>query len=209
MNKRISLLAAAMLLTGASSAFAASSTDLTVTGSITPRACTPNLANSGVVDFKQTAVKDLNQTNWTFLGRPSLQLNVVCEAEQTFALQLKDNRPNSAFKSHLYGLGIINGNQKLGGFDLGFSGAVSENGPIGVLISADQGNTWRASAVGNHAPGTWAAFGDSSTGTLLPLPIKNLTVDMEVGAIIARADSLTLTDEVPLDGAATLEVIYL
>lgn len=209
MNKRISLLTAALLLTGASSVFAASSTDLTVTGSITPGACTPNLANGGVVDFQQTPAKDLNQTSWTFLGRPSLQLNVACDAEQTFALQLKDNRPNSSFQTHLYGLGIINGNEKLGGFDLGFSGAVSENGSVDVLISADRGNTWHPSAVGKHAPGTWAAFGDSSTGTLLPLPIKNLTVDMEVGAIIARADSLTLTDEVPLDGAATLEVIYL
>ncbi|WP_223416427.1 MULTISPECIES: DUF1120 domain-containing protein [unclassified Pseudomonas] len=209
MNKRLSLLTAALLLTGASSAFAASSTDLTVTGRITPTACTPSLANSGVVDFGKTSATDLHQTNWTFLGRPSLKLNVDCDAAQTYALHLKDNRENTAFRSHLYGLGLINTNQKLGGFDLGFSSAVSENGSIDVLISADQGTTWSPSVVAGHVPGTWAAFGDRSTGTLLPTPIKNLTVDMEVGAIIARADSLTLTDEVRLDGAATLEVIYL
>lgn len=209
MNKRISLLAAALLFTGASSAFAASSTDLTVTGRITPGACTPILANAGVVDFGETPVHKLNQTTWTSLGQLPLQLNVSCEGAQTFALQLKDNRPNTALHAHLYGLGLINGDQKLGGFDLGFSGAVTENGPIDVLISANRGTTWSPSDGGKHAPGTWAAFGDSSTGTLLPVPIRNLTVEMEVGAIIARANSLTLTDEVPLDGAATLEVIYL
>ncbi|MFL1525267.1 DUF1120 domain-containing protein [Pseudomonas sp. O230] len=208
MNKRLPLLTAALLLTGGSSAFAASSTDLTVAGIITPVACTPSLANGGVVDFGKWSVKDLNQTNWTFLGRPSLKLTVDCDAAQTFALHLKDNRENSAFRSHLYGLGLINTNQKLGGFDLGFSGATTENGSIDVLVSADRGTTWSPSTVAGHVPGTWTAFGDRSTGTLLPTPIKNLTVDMEVGAIIARTDSLTLTDEVPIDGAATLEVIY-
>lgn len=50
MNKHLSLLTAALLPTGVSSAFAASSTDLTVTGLITPGACAPALSKGGVVE---------------------------------------------------------------------------------------------------------------------------------------------------------------
>lgn len=49
MNKTLNSLLGAMLLTGSASAFAASSVDLAVTGLITPSACTPTLANGGVV----------------------------------------------------------------------------------------------------------------------------------------------------------------
>lgn len=109
----------------------------------------------------------------------------------------------------MYGLGLINTNQKLGGYDLSYTGAITENGSKEVLGSIDQGKTWKNYDGSGFPPATWAAFGDRSTGTWLPVSIKNLTVNMEVGTFIARADSLTLTDEVLIDGSATLEVKYL
>jgi hypothetical protein len=39
--------------------------------------------------------------------------------------------------------------------------------------------------------------------------VKDLTMDFEVNTNIARADSLTLTDEVVMDGAVTFEMTYL
>lgn len=42
-----------------------------------------------------------------------------------------------------------------------------------------------------------------------PLPIKDLSVDLEVLTIINRADGLDLSNEVTIDGSATLEVKYL
>lgn len=85
------------------SAFAASSTDLTVTGIITPTACTPALSNNGTVDFGKRSAKDLNQTR-TFCTESS-KLNVVCDGETTFALELADNRSTSTISPYLYGLG--------------------------------------------------------------------------------------------------------
>ena len=48
MNKQLTILATALLLGATTSVFAASSTDLTITGTITPAACTPTLENGGV-----------------------------------------------------------------------------------------------------------------------------------------------------------------
>jgi hypothetical protein len=210
MNKHLSLLTAALLLTGASSTFAASSTDLTVKGVITPTACTPSLSSNGVIDYGKISAKDLNQTTTTFLGRTTLQLSVDCEAASSFALHLADNRPDSSITPLLlYGLGLVNTNERLGGFYLSYDGAITENGSKELLGSIDQGQTWSNYEGEAINPGTWAAFGDRATGKWFPAAIKHLTVNMHVGAFIARADSLTLTQEVPIDGHATLEVRYI
>lgn len=211
MLKHLSVLTAAILLTGTSSAFAASTTDLTVTGIITPAACTPGLANNGTIDYGKIAAKDLNQTQTTFLGRTPLQVNVACDAATRFALHLVDNRASSSISPvSMYGLGMTNSSEKLGAFDLSYSDAVTENGATSMVASFDQGTTWVRHDEGDGTPPTmWTAAGDKSTGSWLPVAIKNLTMNMNVGAFIARADSLTLTDEVLIDGSATLEVKYL
>ncbi|MHC8325050.1 DUF1120 domain-containing protein [Pseudomonas sp. LB1P83] len=209
MNKSLSLLTAALLLTGASSASAASSTDLTVTGIITPAACTPVLSNNGAVDFGKTSAKDLNQTSVTHLGTEKLQVNVGCDAATTFALTLLDNRSSSTHKPYQYGLGKTSANENLGGFTVTYLDAITDSGPKKVIVSFDEGKTWR----NNHHipvdPDSWAAAGDISTGGWYPVVTGNLAMNVEVDAYIVRADSLTLTDEVTLDGSATLQIKYL
>lgn len=209
MKKHISILTAALLLNGAPSAFAASTTDLTVTGLITPVACTPTLSNNGDAYFGKWSAKDLNQTRTTPLGRKTLQLEVDCDGETPFALNLKENRPNTSIAPEMFGLGMINTNQKLGGFDISYSDAITEKGRKPILVSVDDGQSWNRSDNIPIDPGAWASVGDSSSGSFLPIPITNLTMTMEVRGYIARADSLTLTDDVFLDGNATLEVKYL
>jgi hypothetical protein len=210
LNKYLPPLMAALLLTGASYTFAASSTDLIVRGIITPAACTPNLSSNGVIDYGTISSRDLNQTTPTFLGQAALQLNVDCEAATLFALNLADNRPDSSiFPLLMYGLGLINTNQRLGGYYLSYDSAITENGSKELLGSVDQGQTWSNYEGEAINPGTWAAFGDRSSGSWFPAAIQHLTVNLNIGASIARADSLTLTHEVPIDGHATLEVKYI
>ncbi|NUT76535.1 DUF1120 domain-containing protein [Pseudomonas sp. C1C7] len=209
MNSRLPLMSAILLMAGTSSAMAASSTDLTVTGTITPAACTPSLSNGGVIDYGKVSAKDLNPTKPTFLGRVALQLKVDCDAATTFALNLADNRPNTASSLGWYGLGLINTNQKLGYFDLGYTDANTEIGPKSVLGSYDGGKTWSNYEDTGFPTGEWAAFGDRSSGAWLPAPIQNLTVNMHIGTNIAPANGLTLTNQVRMDGSATLEVKYL
>ncbi|QAY88159.1 DUF1120 domain-containing protein [Pseudomonas arsenicoxydans] len=210
MNTHLSLLTAAVLLTGASSAFAASSTDLTVTGTITPVACTPSLAKSGIVDYAKISVKDLNLTTATNLGAETIQLTLNCDESARFAIRTIDNRENTSAPSSdiNYGLGLINGTEKLGYYNLRLQNPVADV-PVTTLQSNDKGATWGLSGAGLVRQSQWMGFGNQTAGVWAPDALQNLSLDVWVNAFIARADSLTLTDEVKLDGSATLQIEYL
>jgi type 1 fimbria pilin len=213
MNKRLSLLTAALLLTCASSAFAASSTDLTVTGIITPGVCTPSLANSGIVDYGKRSAKDLNPTAHTPLGIETIQLTVNCDASTQFALKTSDNREGTASLggsgSGTFGLGLINTNEKLGFYQLSFMSPVADT-PVTALYSRNKGDTWnRLWDDDGITSADWVAFGNRTGSVWTPDFVQNVTVDIAVNTQIAPANSLTLTDEVTLDGSATLQIEYL
>ncbi|MHC8288598.1 DUF1120 domain-containing protein [Pseudomonas sp. XS1P51] len=209
MKKHLSLLTAALLLTGASSAFAASSTDLTVKGIITPVACTPSLSGGGIVDFGKISAKDLNPTNETKLVDHMVQLTVKCDASTVFAIQPVDNRAGSSSHGNTaYGLGLINGTQKLGRYYLSFLNPVSAIASS-VLTTDDDGTTWFDLDDSAAVPEKMVAFGNRTGGVWAPHPLTDVVVDIALNTAIARTDSLTLTDEVQIDGSATLEVVYL
>lgn len=74
------------------------------------------------------------------------------------------------------------------------------------IASVDGGRTWYSER--NWELQTlWGAGAVDDATTLLP--IKSLVLDLEVGASIARADQFDFSDEAPIDGSATLEVMYL
>lgn len=205
MKPRLPLLSGALLLTMTSSAFAASSVDLTVKGLITPSACTPNLP--GAVDYGKVAAKDLNLDSHTWLEDQTLQLSVNCEAATLFAIKPIDNRAGSSTFG-AYGLGVANGTEKLGGYQLMFSNPVAET-PSTLLYQYEQ-RPWAPLypedplqddmlvALGSRADSGWA-----------PHPVQNALMAITVRTAIAPANGLSLANEVALDGSATFEVLYL
>lgn len=203
MNKRLSLLTAALLLTGASSAFAASSTDLTVTGLITPVACTPTLSSNSI-DLGKIPVKDLTPNNPTLIDKRTLSMSVNCDSTIRLALNAIDNRAGSAFGSG-FGLGLINGTQKLGQFKLTILNPMADGVQAQSIASYD-GNNWFKEPF-------WDAGMYMSVGSMAdasqPIAVKDLVLDLQVSTQIARTDGLDLSNEVPIDGSATLEVKYL
>lgn len=205
MNKTLSALCTALLLTAASPAFAAS-TDLTVTGVITPSACTPNLSGGGIVDHGKISAKDLRPDNPTMLPRQTLQMTVNCDAPVQFYFSPIDHRAGTAWNtSSNFGLGLTNAGEKLGSFFVDALNVKADGADAQAIVSQDGGKTW----VKDHweVYNLWAvgAMGDTST----PLPVKDLTVDLQVTTVIARGSDLTLTDEVLIDGSATLQLKYL
>lgn len=200
----------ALLLTSSAVAVAASTIDLTVKGVITPNACEPSLSGNGVVDYGKISAKDLNLTTDTDLPRTTLQLQIACEGKTLYTVKGTDNRAGSAPYPFLYGLGQINGTQKLGGYGVLLHDAVADGVATTPLQSTDNGTTWMDMLEdSNIGPLHLAGFGDRSTGIWLPIPIQQLTTNLEVNAYIARADSLDLSDEHLIDGSATFEVKYL
>ncbi len=201
--------AAACLMTCTSALQAASSIDLSVTGVITPSACTPNLSDGGKVDFGKIAAKDLSVDRPTELPDVTLKLSVNCDAETLFALHGRDNRRGSSIYSALseyYGLGLINGDQKLGAYRIGVYNPVADTA-VYPLFSFDYGKTWLVNSSGSYMGHEyWNAFGLVMD---TPIALKNVTVDLLIATTIAPARDLTLTQEVPLDGSATVDVVYL
>lgn len=74
-----------------------------------------------------------------------------------------------------------------------------------TLTSSDQGATWHVEP--NAYPNRFMAF--AVPGSLIPVPLRNLVVNLRVDTSISPANNLTLKEEVPLDGLITLELRYL
>jgi type 1 fimbria pilin len=203
MNKPLACLVVALLTVGNSMAFAASTVDLTVKGLIIPSACTPTLS-SNTVDHGKVSAKDLNQAIQTRLNDARLSLNITCDAKTVFALKGTDNRAGSATDTTSYGLGLINGNQKLGNFWLVFANSVADTVNVEALESQDGGDTWEPLFDATPRVTSLVGFGD-----IAPIAIEQLDTEMTVSTAIAPANGLDLSDEVQIDGSATLEVNYL
>lgn len=207
MNKTLNTLLGAMLLAGSASAFAASSVDLTITGMITPSACTPTLSNGGLVDYGKISVRDLKPDQPTDLAIQTIQLNVTCDAATLMALESKDNREGSDFDNGTqnFGLGLINGTEKLGAMELRLLSPVADGVPARIIGSEDGGSTWYNERYLMRTNIVSVA----DTSTVAPIPVQSFTSNMQVRPSIAPTNQLTLTNEVSIDGSVTLTVRYL
>ena len=206
MKTRLTTLAAGVLLLGSATTFAASSVDLTVKGLIVPSACTPSLSGGGVVDHGKISAKDLNLDDATYLDKRTLTMTVNCDAPIQFALHPIDNRASSSMSSSYFGLGFINDTQKLGYYFLTLSNPVADEGVVVQTISSTDLQNWMRWPEWDAGLYMSVASMDDHTQ---PLAVKDLTVDLNVYTAINRADGMDLSNEVTIDGSATLEVKYL
>jgi type 1 fimbria pilin len=205
--KTLNALFATLLLTGAGTAHAASSVDLTVRGLITPSACEPTLSGGGNVEIGKISAKDLNADTHTRLPDQTVQLSITCDAATLMAIEPKDNRAGSAFNpdNTNFGLGVVNGGEKLGAFQMYLQSPVGDGAELGPIISNDGGLTWVRYMYLTSTSITSVA----NATTIAPVPVQSLVTDVVIVPYIASASSLTLTEEVPIDGSATLTVKYL
>lgn len=206
MNHCINALLASLLVANATAALAASNTDLSVTGMITPNACTPGLSEDGKVDHGKLTKRDLHPDRTTLLPRNTLQLEVRCEGATLFALTTLDNREGSAVIPNHHGLGMTPNNEKLGSVSMGLSNPVADTAAVRTIVSLDGGASWVAGTQLSHLSLLAVA---SAANPTQPIAVTNFDADITLNTRIARADGLTLTDEVPLDGHVTVELRYL
>ncbi|PAM84169.1 DUF1120 domain-containing protein [Pseudomonas sp. PCH199] len=206
MKKYLAALSTTALICVAPHALAASSTDLTVTGSITPGACTPALSSGGIVDYGKISAKDLDPVKDTWLSRQPLQLTVSCEASTRFALQSLDNKAGTATNDEYFGIGLTPANEKIGMLDVSINSTLADAQQAQAIGSKDGGATWKKqNYIDPLSLSSVAAASDHST----PIPVKDLAMELQVAVGIAGANSLTLTDEVSLEGSVTIQVKYL
>ena len=216
MKTLLNTLTACAWLTCACAAQAASTTELTVGGSITPMACTPVLSAGGLVDFGKISQKDLNQATGTRLPLKSLTLTVSCNAPGRFALRMRDNRDDTAHVNSeiYYGLGFDNSGNRIGLYSMTFDPRktlVDSTSLIYGTESTTGGLAWRTANLNTIEIGanSYLGFTETKDSVAGPSAIQVLISTVKVEAVINARQNLDLSTDTPLDGSATLEVLYL
>lgn len=209
-------LAVFSLLAAGSFAQAASTVELTVKGLITPMACTPLLSGGGMVDFGKISRNDLNLTNGTRLPHKYLTLTVNCNAAGRFALRMRDNRDGTAHVNSeiFYGLGLDSSGNKIGVYSVSFDPKQTVVDDLAVVYGTESttgGLAWRTANLNPIDVGSRSLLGftDVVGSTSGPSAIQTLTSTLKLEATINARQNLDLSVETPMDGSATLEVVYL
>ncbi|CRL48701.1 DUF1120 domain-containing protein [Pseudomonas sp. P154a] len=190
--------------------------EATLRARFAPAACEPVLSNGGVVDFGTLSKKDLHADKDTHLSPKSLTLRVGCDAPTTFALIMHDNRSGSAtLDSEIdYGLGKDSRGNRIGRFSLRVDPADAHADGFARLYRTDSsiaGTAWSTGSANPIAIGKsrYLAFTDNTGSGAGPVLIQNLSSTVTVDAVIAPTNSLDLSSAIELDGAGTIEIIYL
>ncbi|MGU3309469.1 DUF1120 domain-containing protein [Pseudomonas sp. M5A4_2d] len=200
------LITAALLLAGVSNVMAASSVDLSVVGVVTPSACTPTLSNNGVVDHGKVSVQDFPESGNKVLPTASLQLVVNCNAPMLMAVKPTDNRAGTALYPwpEYFGLGLASGGEKIGWYELVMRNATADDVP-GIVIESVDGQRWSDSENTVWGAGLMRTVGTS----FAPLPLTTFKADLDVYTTLTDKTNLPISEEIQIDGSATLDVVYL
>ncbi|WP_407351387.1 DUF1120 domain-containing protein [Luteimonas sp. R10] len=198
----------------------AETAELRVIGTIVPGACAPVFTGGGTVDHGTIFASTLNADAQTRLPEQTIGLTVTCEAPTQMAITLTDERAASVVPgltttiaglndNFHYGLGASAGGN-IGIYALALSGETGDGGAARRIVSTDNGATWAAFG-GALAPfattGRMVSF--AAAGGTVPVAFTTVTGNIRVATTIDAAENLDLTNDVPLDGLATLEVTYL
>lgn len=225
---------ASVLAVAASSAMAASSIDIQVTGKIVPSSCTPTFTSGGgIADFGTMKVASLNSTTMTALADVKvIPITITCEDATRIAVTFNDAHSDSAPTTMLpiayvdnnfdndvkgtSGLGMYNG-KKIGAYSLGIQltkGAVTNDAgdDLYPTFSADNGASWanrsgeRYMQIANDKSEIYS-FSSELGGT--PVPQTKVNFNVGVAAAINPTNDLNITDEATLDGLTNVELVYL
>ncbi|WP_445147350.1 DUF1120 domain-containing protein [Dyella sp. Tek66A03] len=191
-------------------AFAGSTADISVTGTITPGSCSIDFGNDGKFDFCTIPANGLQPNSATRLSPKETPFSVACDAPVRFALGITDNRADSGGSSSVLGLGFTPNDERIGGYSLAVSG-LDVDGDAGTQIfSSDGGATWDSMTNTIFSTSRLVGYASLPDATGGPTAIMNLSGTLTVSATyIQPASQLTLTNDVPLDGSATIELLYL
>lgn len=205
----LAALAGALLIAHATAALAASATDLSVKGAITPSACTPSLSNNGFVDYGKISMHDLNPTGATELPKTLFKLAVNCEAPSLFGLASEDNRDSVEGPNASFVLGRISATNWIGTYFLSMDNILTDDPAAYPIYSMDNGSTWLFNPDKHVPANTMIAFGNQSSGIRAPVPLAGVSMDLVVEPFIFPKNQIPVDETIPLDGSATFELRYL
>lgn len=191
---------------------AAESLDLRMSGSVKPGACTLTMTSDGVFDFGSISADELRKSNYRNLQSMRNTLSVTCSSSTLVAITAIDNRSGTASSNivgdeYLFGLGRDASGNAIGGYYIAASNHLI-NGQKGFPTSSpDGGDNWTSDSFLRPAPNvlhSWTTVPGSS-----PEATSAVMIELIAAPIIAPSDSLDTSQEITLDGSATIELVYL
>ncbi|POF40693.1 hypothetical protein B0D71_19675 [Pseudomonas laurylsulfativorans] len=204
MKKYFAALTTTVLISIAPFALAGPSTELTVSGVITPAACTPTLSSGGAIDLGSISYNQLDQERNTRVGSHEITLTLDCDGSTGFAINAIDNR-NGTGLGDGFGLGLTSEGKPVGFFTPFIQQITADSVLVDPIESNDNGTTWANTDF--VKAGYWLSA--ATTGSTTPIDAQTVTVDFKVDTYIVRADELKLDGDLEIDGSATFEVMYL
>ncbi|WP_248804078.1 DUF1120 domain-containing protein [Pseudomonas sp. MWU13-2100] len=194
--------------------------DLLVKGTIVPASCTLSLHNGGVIDYGKIRAAELGVNAYTTLQPRGVPFSVNCDGGTRVGLKTLDNRSASKVPGILqsaigpdyndvynYGLGTTAQGKRIGGYALRVKDSAADFPLVNTIVSTNNGLSWSR---GNGALGqyqnilSWSGFFANH-----PAAVQRVSGTLEVQAVINKTSELDVTEEIYLDGLATLELRYL
>lgn len=195
-------------------AFAASSADISVVGTIAPAACDISIASRNVelgsIKPNQLVVDAVSEQ-----GYKISPFGVNCGAATQFALQAIDANAGTAYDTSptSFGLGMSPNDEKIGHFTLRFQADSLSGAPDLVGLVSRDGRTWSRAPTGPgegpalYSDGQYLAFGEAGSNVVKSM--NRFGGTLEVRTFIAPSNELTLGSGLTIAGAATIQVFYL
>lgn len=220
MKKMIRALAVVPVLCTLPLTAMANTAELSISGTITPATCTPSFSDSGVVDHGDINPASLLPTEFNALQRKTVQLNITCDAPAAFAVYVRDNRSSSVPSgieaalsgptTAMLGLGAV-GTHRIGAYMLSFD-PDSFTSDMQPIHRATKAGAW-AVLGDNHIvvdPTSDQQYSWARNGASEPQTYTTLSARINVDTALNRANDLpSLSNEVALDGSATLTMFHL
>ena len=235
-KKSLSALCVCAAIVSAAGANAAMDANLTVKGTFTPAACTPELSNSGVVDYgsmsNSVLEKKSSGNSLVQLGKKTITLTVSCDAATSVGIIAQDNRASSkvtlsdsayiadyvpgqnmSSSNPVFGLGTVN-NVNIGAYTVtaARSGSTADGAAVDMILKDTDiaGSEWRnANGGGLYYPDSTRIITVAEIGKTTPMLFKDLVMPLDIVAAVQDISILGSGTKVELDGNATLSLVYL
>jgi hypothetical protein len=167
--------------------------------------------------FSTISAADLKHGTHTIIRENKYQtLTINCQAATVYGVRGIDNRAGTAGNDWYvgpYGLGVTAKGEKIGAHYLDFQmpGSTVDGKPAFVTFGTPDGSVWDPALAEDLAlRNDGYLLGLTSTlGEVGPIAVKDASVRLRHFMVINDADTLTLNEEIMLDGSASIELVYL
>ncbi|WP_421511112.1 DUF1120 domain-containing protein [Enterobacter sp. JS8-1] len=202
-------------------AHAGTSATLTISGTVTPAACTIALSGGGTLTFDPVSIEALPSTGTYTMKPKTIDTTVDCQnTAQAVAISFVDNRKDSVAthtdeltdSNTAFGLGTNDDALKIGSYGIKISKVTAE-GTQGSLLSSTgktMASAWSSlgadTFVNNGTTAQYITFTETSGSA--PVSKKNYTFTLEVTPSIS-SEMKGITSTANLDGNTTINVDYM